>query len=277
MLDTVNTKPDQMRNGYFSIGTGPIKVLILGSCRVVPYVNYLVRLNNHNHFTINLVNVVHFCFDDSGNSIDGSKTVEKLESNHGVLDMIKGNQWFIHEHTENFGMFNTSDLCEKNIYQFGMNAQHDIAIPNFHNLFILFQDILDWNKDIRNMAALDMKTCGRLSEATKDKVTSIGREQLSRFIGFCIKSDLPEFAPIFDSTWQKTRYFWTINHISAAFTITLFRLMNDLFLNWNVTDDFWKAVENEDLYTTPCAPITQYDRECYSITWPQRTMALNLD
>lgn len=275
MLDTVNTKEDQVRNGFFQIGSGPIRVLLLGSCRILPYANYLIRLGQ-DHFTINVINVVNCWQDEAGRPTEGEKGAARFECSPKVMEMIRTTEWFLHEHTENFGLFNTGDLCEKNIYQFGMNARLDISLPNFHDVFILFQDIIDWNPNLKLMAKADIERTQQVSDTTQKAIAGMGFDQVAKFLENCRKTDLPEFADLFEKRWMRIRYFWTINHVSAAFTGAVFKLANDKFLNWAIPCDFWQAIAKEDLYDNHRTAITKYDVKQYGLTWKQPIETLRL-
>lgn len=54
MINTVSIKQQQLTNTYLKTGSGPDSILIMGSCRVAPYVNYFNLWNeqNDNPFTI---------------------------------------------------------------------------------------------------------------------------------------------------------------------------------------------------------------------------------
>lgn len=276
MLDTNNTKDPHKTRGYFSIGSGPIKILILGSCRVLGYANYFSYLNRTNCFTINLVNVVNFWMDEQGRTVEPDRFATRFEKNHDVLKMISETRWFLHEHTESFGMFNTSKQLPKHIYQFGMNAAVDISLPNFHNIFILFQDILEWNQDFKTEAKSDIAKTGDLSTELKQKILNLSEMQLNHFLGICRKTNVSEFADLFESQWRLVRYFWTINHISAAFSGDVFRIINEKFLQLDLEPWFWEKVRRDDLYENPHSPITKYDIECHGLKWPQPVENLNL-
>jgi hypothetical protein len=52
MIDTNDTRDQQLSRGYFEIGSGPEQLLIVGSCRTVAFLNYVHRANSQNRFTI---------------------------------------------------------------------------------------------------------------------------------------------------------------------------------------------------------------------------------
>lgn len=275
MFNTIDTKPPHFTKGFFSVGSGPTKVLIMGSCRVVPYLSYLHYLNADNRFTLRLVNVVNFYFDESDKPVDPTKVLEPFESNPDLLEAIKSTDIFIHEHAENFGMLNTKRDCPKNIYQFGMNAKHDLAIPNWNDIHLLFQEYVEFDPEIRRQANFDMVHYGELTDSLRFAIKQRGLDRLEHFLAMCKLSSFPEFGEHFRKTWRNTRYFWTGAHISNEFSMDVFdRIANRIELK--TTDEFWDKVSREDLYAEPHSRITKMDVEAYGLKWPQPVEPLKL-
>lgn len=242
MISTIETKEAQLANGYYQSGTGPQQILILGSCRTIPYLSYLMRYNEgKNQFTIRRIDPCDWTVEN----VD----LTTLEKDGRILSVLKSCDIFIHEHLESYGMFNTATLSEKNIYQFGMNPEMDISIPNFHDHMVLENDYTAYGVPIPD-----------------DYVTRGGFE-IEKFCNVCKRTSFPEMADYFLSNWRTTRFFWRPNHTSAAFTLYIFRLMNDKFLHLDLTDEFWAGAVTEDLFREPCTQVTERDRSAYSITW----------
>lgn len=263
--NTINIQPQIYERGFFSVGTGPEVVLILGSCRVVPYFNYLHYLNTDNRFTICIVDVVKFYYNPDGTAASPPESTKRYEAMPELLEMLAKCKYFLHEFTESFGLFNTSLEAEKNIYQFRMNAEVDVSIPNFNNAFVLFQEFVNYDTDIRAGAAAHTKEW-------QAAVRSKGLLCIDNFLNICKLTNLSEFGEEFGKNWRTTRYFWTGNHVSSKFTELAFRLINDKFLHIPTTDAFWNRVRSEDLYATPCTKVTIFDVENYGLHWPQTTI-----
>jgi hypothetical protein len=267
-FDTVNTKPRHYSDGFFSIGDGPTEVLILGSCRVVPYLNFFHELNKDNRFTLRLINVVNFYFDVHDKPTDPAKVLEAYETNPALREAIASTDIFIHEHAENFGMLNTKWECPKSIYQFGMAASHDIAIPNFNDIHIMFQEYVDYDHEIRMSAKFQMKNDGELSTSLRSTIKHRGLARMEHFLKHCRLSSFPDFADHFEKTWRETRYFWTGAHISNEFTIPVFKRIAER-IGLTCPDEFWSKVSQSDPYREPHTPMTRYDVEAYGLKWPQ--------
>lgn len=276
MLNTVNTKPSHHTLGFFRVGSGPQKILILGSCRVLPYCNYLDWLNADNRFTINLVNVVNFNFDAQDKPRDAAQATEELEQCAELRNMISGVDLFLHEHTESYGMFNTSRECAKNIYQFGMSPAFDVALPNFNNVHVLAQEQVNYDRDFHDLVKADVDKLGRIDDQWITMFRQRGMERIEKFLSFCRLSGLPEFALLFEREWTSRRYFWTGSHISNVFSMEVFRMINDKWLALSLPPSFWERAAAEDPYAEPHTPITYLDVMAFGLTWPQPVEELKL-
>lgn len=249
MIDTVNTKGAHYIDGGYRIGSGEKVIVLLGSCRIFPFVNYLNRWNSDNKFTIFAIYVVNFTTDANENPVGAETHIDRMADNPVLSKMVTGCQWFIHEHTENYGYFNTSKTAEKNIYQLGMYPEHDIAIPNFNDHFILENDYRD---------------CGI---PLPEGYIKHGESEIEKFCKICSMSSFPEFEHLFRTSWRDFRYFWRPNHTSANFTIPIFTLMNEKFLRLPLTEEFWNGARTEDLFKEPHTQVTQRDIEGYGLQW----------
>lgn len=261
--NTQSIKAPHYTQGFFSTGTGPEVIVLLGSCRIVPYLNFLNYLNKDNRFTLVTVDVVNFSFDEHDKSVDGREFSKRFESSKPLLDVLRKCRIFIHEHTANYGMFNTDKAQENHIYKWGMNPEVDIGIPNFNNIFVMFQEYMDYDTELRNEAKAGM------TPIWAGKVQRKGLDAIEHFLGICKLSSLPEFGTMFAETWRNVRYFWTGNHVSNKFTGAVFGMMNDRFLHLPTDEGFWNMVKSDMMYSTPCAPITSWDRRAYGLTWPE--------
>ncbi len=250
MIDTCNTKPAHYTHGFYSVGSGPETILLLGSCRIMPFANYFNRINTDNRFTICVIYVVNYTEDAAGNPTDCEAQIDRLRDNPGFMDMVKRCKWFIHEHIENYGYLNTSANSQKNIFQLGLQPELDITIPNFNDVFILHNDWID---------------CG---VPVPENYIQSGEKAVEKFCQLCALSSFPEFGDYFRSNWREARLFWRPNHSSREFTLHVFRLMNDKFLHLSLTNEFWTGAATEDLFRNPHTLITEQDINGYQLRWP---------
>lgn len=233
-------------------------ILILGSCRSVPYLNYLSRYNreNGNPFRIHFIDPFNYNWSQSGEKIDLETKLEAMESDVYLKTVLRSTTIFIHEHFESFGMFNTSLKSAKNIYQNGMMPRLNINIPNWNDYMVLWNDA---HPGVTN------PTEEQLAEF-KEK----GEAEVERFCRVCDKTSFPEFGEEFRIAWRKRRYFWTSNHVAKDFTFSIFRWMDRKFLDFGNSEKmyaFWGEIFKEDMFSEPSTAVTQYDINTYGLTW----------
>lgn len=270
MRSTLECKQAQLANGYFETGTGPLQVLILGSCRTLAYLNYLEKYNLlTNAMTIRRIDPCDFGWDAQNNPVNAEEVIARCETDRRILAMLSKTQVFIHEYYRYYGMFNTDKEQVNTIYDFGMNPQQDICIPNFHDRFVLFQELV--NVDAYTAAL--MRLCDPQDNALGvAAIRNDGLDALDKFYDICAQTSFPEFADIFRNDWTKRRYFWTANHTGRPFTLGIFRLMNEKFLHLTLDKAFWDGAGEEDQFCSPCTPVTKWDVEAYGLTWENMTI-----
>lgn len=276
MITTYQIKKDQLTNGYFKAGTGATTILIIGSCRSAPYVNYFNRINIDNRYSIYHIDPFNWNWDIHENRVDYEKVINNLETDERMLNLLKSTNIYIHEYYNQFGMFNSSKDNEKNIYQFGLKPMIDICIPNFNDLFILFQDIYTFDSKIQELVKSDYSNHGELQNETIEAMKEIGERNIEKFLSICKLSSFPEMENVFNRYFRKLRFFWTYNHISMHFSRTIFELMNIKFLNMELTAEFWDAIGEEDLFKDPHTGITKYDVDAYGLEWDEPIIEFKL-
>lgn len=231
-------------------------VLVLGSCRVVPYINYLHEANAvcGNRFKIYCIDPINYMVDSAGNKLDTAGLLKALETDERFLSILKSVTIFVHEGLSSFGILNTLRDAETNIYQFGIAPKHDINIPNFHDVFILFNDF---------------KTMGACPDITSGGPAFFieGEHHIDRFCAICHKSSFPEFAQWFRDNYLERRLFHSFNHVSSAFTLEIFRLMNEKFLKLELDENFWQQIGKDDMYANVQTPVTDLDRKWRAFRW----------
>jgi len=275
-INTVNTQKEQLKHGSFKFGNGPDVMLIVGSCRFIPYLNYLEWLQAGNKFTIHFIDPCNFNWDAKGNRVDCQAVINELETSEWFLGLLKSSKIYIHELYSSYGVFNSFRINPKNIYQFGLQPELDVMVPNFHDIFILFQDFARCFDGSKELFRHDISTIGRLSQKVQENTAGIALGNLETFYRTCEMSDIPEFGDEFRKNWQFHRFFWNNNHVTNRFTKAVFRLLNDKFLKLETTDDFWQKVDREDMYANPHTPITRYDVESYELRWNEPVTDLKL-
>lgn len=273
-INTVNTKKEQLTNGYFKIGSGEEYILIVGSCRAVPYCNYLNDWNqaNNNRFTVCFLDPYNWCYDLQDNRVNLEATITALEKDERILDLLKNTDIIIHEYYSNFGMFNFDKTAEKNIYQFGLAPHLDICLPNWNDCFVMFGDIVTFDIPMRKRAIADWNVLGKLSEQTQEELYNLSQKNLQRFYDVCQKSDLPEMAICVMANFKTTRFWWNSNHISKAFTLAVFKLINDKYLHLDLSKGFDE--NHVDMYANNYTKLTEYDLLAYGYKWGEEPISI---
>lgn len=261
MIGTIETKQQQLTKGYFKIGSGNESILVLGSCRSVPYLNYLHDWNvkNDNRFTIFFIDPFNWNWDINDNRVDYNEALAQCETNENIATMLRSTTIFIHEYYTNAGMFNCNKKAEKNIYQFGLKPTIDICIPNFNDIFILTRDIVSFDMDIRKKAIADYNVIGRLSERTLIDIDKVRESNLEKFYEICSKTSFPYFAETFKNNYKKQRMFWTFNHIAKMFSKCIFSDIVEI-LKMKTTNDFWAEISKVDMYANNYTHLCEYDK-----------------
>lgn len=271
-INTINTKEQQLRKGYFETGSGSEKILIVGSCRSVPYVQYLHDWNerNGNRFTIRFIDPFNYLYDLNHNRIDMQEKINSLETDSAMLAMLKETNIVIHEWYANYGMFNFDKAAEKNIYQFGMAADIDICIPAFNDKFIQVADIVAFDTEIRKKVIADFNVTGKPTEQTLAEIKALSDANLQKFLEVCDKSDFPSFGNYFKNTYKKVRYWHNSNHVTKWFTITIMMLICEK-INIELADEFvMELKDSHDMYANIYTPLTEYD----DFDWGEEVRAL---
>lgn len=268
MINTVSIKQQQLTSGYFTIGSGPEVILVMGSCRVAPYVEYLHQWNlaNGNRFTINSIDPFNWNWNINDDRVEYIGALKELETNHELLEMLKSVDVFLHEWYQNAGMFNCDKNATDGIYSFGIKAKIDVCIPSFNDLFILFGDIITFDSEMRRMAMQDYNVLGKLSEQTEAAIMEVSQNNLRKFGKVCYLSDVPEMANYFLANWLNKRFFHSYNHVSKDFTLAVFKFINDKFLHLDLSKGFDE--NHVDIFANNQTKLTEYDLKYYNFKWP---------
>lgn len=270
MINTIHIKKAQLRDGYFKIGSGPENILIMGSCRVCPYVEWLNKWNdeNGNRFTIYSLDPFNHNWDEKDERVDYDKALLNCESNVNLLKMLRSIDVFVHEYYQNAGMFNCNKSAEKNIYQFELEPTVDVCLPNWNDVFVLFGDIVTFDNAARTSAIQDMIVTGGLTTVTKGLILSIASNNLEKFYGICKKSDIPEMEEYFRDNLKRKRLFWTYNHTATPFNWFIFLRLCKRFLDIELTNLFIQQIYvMPDMFANNYTHLTEYDVEFYGFQW----------
>lgn len=269
MIGTYAIKQQQLRNGYFQTGTGPLKILIMGSCRVAPLVDYYDQWNsqNNNQLTIYSIDPFNWNWNEKDERVDYLAALKTMETHEELLNMLKSVDVFCHEYYSNSGMFNVAKLADGNIYDFGLSPKHDICLPNWNDKFILVNDIVTFDTEIRKKVMQDMNVLGKISDQLQHEIFELSVANLHKFFEICLLSDIPEMQHHFQGNMRGIRFFHSYNHVSKFFTLFLFEMINKKWLHLNITPEFMHRIAQEDMFANSFTKITEYDIKLWGLNW----------
>lgn len=258
-INTINTKEEQLKKGYFEIGTGEEKILIIGSCRSVPYIQYFHDWDKGNRFTVRFIDPFNFNYDLQNNRIDMEEKIRSLQNDINMRRMLKETDIVIHEWYSNYGMFNFDREAKFNIYQFGLDPKIDLCIPSFNDKFILFADIVSFDTEIRKKAIADYNVTGKLTEQTIADIKAVSDANIKKFFDVCKLSDFQGFGKYFKHSYKDIRYWHNSNHVTKWFSITIMMLICER-LDIDLTDEFTEYLKDSyDMYANIFTPLSEYD------------------
>jgi len=266
MISTHDIKM-QKHCGYRIGPQNGIPVLIQGSCRAVPYLNYFSLLES-NPYCVYFIDPFNFHWDDNEKLVNLDESLSLQENNQSILSLLPTIKIFIHEHYQSFGMFNTSLSSNKNIYQFGLSPELDISIPNFNDHFILVKDFIchDWfKKELEEPS---------ISPACLAKIYTEGEEAKAKFMASSLLSSFPEISPYFHDNFLSTRLFCSHNHISKNYSLFIWELLAEKFLSIPKEKALTNQIQSLSIYENSQTPLTNYDLLLRSYNWNEQIVDL---
>jgi len=231
-------------------------ILLIGSCRITPFVNYLANDNYFDSFNIMAI-MVH-----NDEMITLSET---LIENEVIKQEIYKTTILVHEFCKNFHYLNTSRNTEKNIYQIKDAFDIDISLPNYQCPCIYARNIIpnratfDFRKYISKEISLEI-----FSKILKDLQT----KEKKRYCDIILKSDLPELHDFVLENIHNKRIAHTTNHPSNILFIKMYELILKKYFNREIPNTVFQINnEIEFLSSTGYATkLTFYDKECLDFT-----------
>lgn len=277
MINTVNTKSEQLSKGFFSVGSGKETILILGSCRSIPYMNYFNIYNNanNNQYTINFIDPFYNNWNEKDQRVDYEEALLGCEQNDVLIEMFGRVDIFIHEYYSNAGLFNCDKTAQKNIYQFGLSPKIDICIPNYNDVFVLFGDIVTFDVEMRKRALQDYNTIGKISEETQSEIFNVSQKNLNKFYDICLKSDFPEMKTFFSENITSKRMFWTYNHITKEFSCFIFFGILKKFMGIELSESLSHYIcQQPDMFANNYTYLTEFDVKWHGYNWGEEIKSL---
>jgi hypothetical protein len=232
-------------------------VLVVGSCRAVPYLNYMQAYNRAAGkpvFAAAYVNPADLQTTATGYPQDAREAIMRLVSRDRVKDFCSEATAMLCEHVQNYGALNTTP--DGWLRQVALPIYSPVfTIPNWNAMAVLQHDILE---------LFPLTFQGRLLRHEHEKVS---KNSIQKFFDHCVKSSFPEMAEVFEASWRKEKWFHTHNHVARPFTEFIF---TQWLMRMGIDPMPREALEwtrSFDLFAKPCTEVTQQDREVLEIEW----------
>jgi hypothetical protein len=230
----------------FSFGDNraPITVVLVGSCRIVPFLNYL-RIHGT---PMNLL-----CFNPiemwNGPGCEVSDGVNTVMAGYrfGKVDYL------ICEHLQYCGVINTVRSSKDNIYDsLGCNPLSEIRLPNWEGMHIFDAETAGYDR------------AGYANLGHVEKVNHIRTETAkhkARFLSHCRECSFPQVESWTEENWLTTRLGWSSNHPTLTLIHKLFGLVAEQ-MKLSLSDQFNKnPIYTRDLYESTKMSLTPVDYE----------------
>lgn len=195
----------------FVFDNGAKKVCLVGSCRILPYLNFF-RVYNHfsgHPFELICLNPVE-CWTPGAPVADG---VNNVMQGYNIGEV----EWLICEHIENCGALNTVEEAGQNVFKsLGCKPKNPvIRIPNWIYMFIYDLELAHIDKAYADLVG-DERIYA-LRKRTEDCK--------NRFVGYCKATGLEGLDSWVHRSWLSTRMGWTGSHASSALAGKIFKLI----------------------------------------------------
>jgi hypothetical protein len=236
-----------------------LRVMAVGSCRALPYLNYMAaynRFTGKNVFYAGYVNPADLRTTVQHKPQDHLQAAERLVKTPSVARFLSGVEVLLCEHVESYGALNT------NARDVGIRAHlHShtkvFIVPNWNAMGVLRDDIY----------ALVGHEHGPGGVTSESQVLRAAHA-LEKFYRHCALSSFPEMALAFDEVWKTERWFWTHNHVARPFTEFIF---SQWLLKMGLDPmpaDCLSWTRGFDLFASSCTTACQQDVDVLGLRWP---------
>lgn len=212
---TTNILRHCYERGDYSFGSenAPETVVLVGSCRVVPFLNFLRVCNmlSDRRFRV-------LCFDPvemwkgPGHDVAGCVNDNLSRFRFGKVDYL------VCEHLQHCGVLNTVRTSEENVFDsLGCVPVREIRLPNWNDIHIFDEETCIYYKEYAESSRENRVSTLRFA-------TTLHK---AKFLGRCALSSFPQLADWVDDNWLAIRLGWTSNHPSHALTWRMIGLVAD--------------------------------------------------
>jgi hypothetical protein len=201
---------------------GAKTAFILGSCRIIPFANFLV---NHPFFKDCRVHLaLVYLFD-----------ARALQDKQLLSDFLPLNvDYFFHEFLKSYGFLNTDVTQSANIFQldFFRPGGKSVMLPNMPNPLLRLREMVKHDpimKEAYDVYTRAVKRCGcnfnlscACGQELKDAMVRCRDAHAERWAAILDKTQLFETARIVRSALENKHLFNTLNHPSNYFSLLVF-------------------------------------------------------
>lgn len=215
-------------------------ILLIGSCRITPFLNYLI---NHDFFANKYNYLCVFVFNDQMKILS-----EDIIYNEEIKDQINKSKYLFAEYVKNFNYFNTQRLTENNIFKIYDSFEKEIILPNWQDICLYAKDLIHF-QGIKNefiqLVKEEIHTCDFIN-----LLQHVQNRELERYYNILQKANFPELITFVKSNLNKFRLAHSINHPSNIYFIEMFRLVLEKYFHGSpyfLPDSVYFAIKDEFL------------------------------
>jgi hypothetical protein len=246
---TTNILRASYEKGEFSFGNpdAPRTVVLIGSCRIVPFLNNLRVYNEQNGHPFELL-----CFDPV--EMWGGPGHEVADGVNKVLDGYRFGKvdFLVCEHVQYCGVLNTVRSSEQNIFKdLGCNPDTEIRLPNWNDMHTL-----DAETEIHDKGYAALGHAERV--VFLRDATAVCK---ARFLSHCRQSSFPHLEEWTESNWLTTRLGWTSSHPSLPLVWTMFNSVMGRMGLTATTELANHPLCSTDVYASTGIKLTHVDYE----------------
>jgi hypothetical protein len=190
-------------------------ILLIGSCRITPFLNYLI---NHDLFGINYNYLCVLVYNE-----EMKKLSEDIINNEQIKNQLFTCKYLISEYVKNFNYFNTQRLSEKCIFSIYDSFEKEIILPNWQDICLYSKDLIIY-KGIKNEFIQLIN--GEIHSHDFIKILQkVQNMELERYYSILQKANFPELISFIKLNLQNIRITHMFNHPTNFYFLEIFRLI----------------------------------------------------
>lgn len=200
-------------------------ILLIGSCRITPFLNYLI---NHDLFGRNYNYLCVMVHNPQMKILS-----EDIIYNNEIKDQLFKSKYLFAEYIKNYNYFNTQRLTEKCIFRVYDSFQKEIILPNWQDICLYAKDLIN-NIGIHDFNGIknEFKQLINGEIHTHDflkLLQLVQQKELDRYYKLLQKSNFPELITFIKINLQNIRLSLTINHPTNFYFLEMFRLVMEKY------------------------------------------------